>query len=253
MFDLTPDVKETIRLARQTTILNAWQLLQTAVGLFENNQYSTTCFLAMTSIEELGKLFILQMVQGDVIRGLSDLDLEAVLPEKFDSRNLKSFLRNHLEKAVQAAATSLYINSGADQRHGVDHQSNITRTSGVILLARSGRWKTLRSNCLYTDINFDSKTTSSPVEVISREHAYYFICMGFEILAEQAEAGLGSIGESPNVVKSTQFWQDRRRELESFIVRWSSTVNLDKLDFLANPDSLREDADNGESRTARRK
>jgi hypothetical protein len=76
--------------------------------------------------------------------------------------------------------------------------------------------------------------------------------MGFEILAEQAEAGLGSVGESPNVVKSIQFWQDRLRELESFIKRWSSTVNLDKLDFLANPDPLREDADNRASRTARR-
>ena len=253
MLKLTPEVRETIRLARQKTIVNAWQLLQTAVGLFENNQCTTACFLAMTAIEEIGKLFILQMVQGDVIRGLSKLGFEADLPEELDAGKLDKFLKNHLDKAVQAAATSLYINSGADRRHGVDPHSNIIRTSGVVLLARSGRWMRIRNNCLYTDINFSSRATISPAEFISREHAYYFTCMGFEILAEQAEAGLGSVLEGPNVVTSIQFWQDRIKELEGFMERWSSTVNLDKLDFLAHPEPLRKEADRREARASRSK
>ena len=253
MLKLTPEVRETIRLARQKTIVNAWQLLQTAVGLLENNQYATACFLAMTAIEELGKLFILQLVQGDVIRGLSELGFEADLPEEFDAGKLDRFLRNHLDKAVQAAAASLHINSGADRRHGVDPQSNMTRTSGVALLARSGRWMILRNNCLYTDINFASRATISPAELISREHAYYFICMGFEVLAEQAESGLGSGLEGPNVVTSIRFWQDRIKELEGFMERWSSTVNLGQLDFLADPEPLREEADRREARAPRNK
>ena len=129
MLNLTPEVRETIRLARQKTIGNAWQLLQTAVGLLENNQYAIACFLAMTAIEEVGKLFILQMAQGDVIHELSKLGFEADLPEELDAGKLDKFLRNHLDKAVQAAATSLYINFGADRRHSVDPQSNIRAIS----------------------------------------------------------------------------------------------------------------------------
>lgn len=252
MMKLTPEISEIIRLARQKTITNAWELLQTAVGLFENNQYSTACFLSMTSIEEIGKLFILQLAQGDIFRGLSKLGFEEDLPKELDSKKLDKFLKNHLGKAVQAAATSLYINSGAVRRHGVDSQSKMIRTSGVVLLARSGRWMIVRNNCLYTDIDFEIKKTMSPTEYVSREHSYYFICMGFEVLAEQAEAGLGSILEDQKVTSSIQFWQDRLQELEGFIERYSSTVDLDKLDFLANPKPLLEEADKREAKASRK-
>jgi AbiV family abortive infection protein len=253
MLKLTPELRETIRLARQKAIVNAWQLLQTAVRLFEGNKYSVACFLAMTAIEEIGKLFILQLAQGDVIRGLNTFGLEVDVLQEFNSAKLDKFLRNHLDKAVQAAATSLYINSGADRRHGIDPHSKMIRTSGVILLARSGHWMKIRNNCLYTDINFYSCRTISPAEFISREHAYYFICMGYEILAEQAEAGLGSVLEGPKVVTSVQFWQDRIKEQEGFMKRWSNTVNLDELAFLANPEPLRKEADRREAEASRSK
>lgn len=198
MLPLTSEVKETIRLARQKAITNSWQLLQTAIGLFENNQYAPSCFLAMTAIEEIGKLFVLQMVQGDIFGELGKLGFEEDLPKELDSRKLDKFLRNHLDKAVHAAATSLFINSGADRRYGVDKNSKMIRTSGVVLLARSGHWMIVRNNCLYTDINFESKITISPSEFISREHSYYFICMGFEILAEQVEMALHNSSQATN-------------------------------------------------------
>ena len=46
---------------------------------------------------------------------------------------------------------------------------------------------------------------------------YYFICMGFEVLAEQAEAGFGLSIEIPGTDKGFQFWQDRLADLEGFM------------------------------------
>ena len=284
-------VSETLQLARKKTITNAWQLLQTAVELLEQEQYVIACFLAMTTIEEAGKLFVLQLAQGDVFKALG---VQSGQPPQPNTKALDRFLRNHVEKALQAAAWSLYINTGADRRHGIHPVSKLHRTSGVILLARSGRWMNIRNACLYTDINLASNSTSSPSDFITREHAYYFICMGFEILAEQASSGFGNSFESSDsgtisfwqgfaaasmkllegeastadisaLVEqaastygssvdtrdndvSIQFQQDRIADLKRFMERWSSTVDIDQLDFLASPDPLQEEAASREAK-----
>ena len=250
MVKLTPTIGKTLRLAREKTITNAWQLLKTAVQLFEQKQYATACFLAMTSIEEVGKLLVLRLVQGDALEAFGS-QLEA--PPELDTKELDSFLRDHLDKALQAAAWSLYINAGADRRHGIHPVSGIVRTSGVVLLARSGRWMYIRNRCLYADIDFASNTASSPSDFVTREHAYYFICMGFEALAEQAESGLGFDFEGRDGTSSFQFWQDRLRDLERFMKRWSTTVDVDRLDFLANPEPLRREAEKREGKQAKKK
>lgn len=221
-------VHETLYLAREKTITNAWRLLKTAIDLFEQEQYPVACFLAMTSIEEIGKLINLRAIQ---------IDQEE---SNLDTNKLNKILRNHLKKAFQAAAWSLYINFGADQRHGFH------RTSGIVLLARSGRWMNIRNKCLYTDVNLVDNATSCPIDIISREYAYYFICMGFEVLAEQAESGFGSAREGRNVKKSHKFLEDRLNDLKKFMEQFSSTVDLDKLDFLANPEKLQKEAENRE-------
>lgn len=246
MIKLTKAVRGTLQLARRKTITNAWQLLQTAVKLFEQRQYAIACFLAMTTIEEIGKVFILRIAQRDEFETLSVIKLEP-LPE-LNTKGLYKFLRNHLHKALKAAAVSLYINAGADRRHGVHPISGMHITSGVVLLVRSGRWMSIRNSCLYTDVNLAANSTLSPSDFITREHAYYFICMGFEVLGEQAEAGFGSILEGRDAKKSVQFWQDRLKDLKRFMEQWSSTVNIDQLDFLANPGPLQEEAEKRESK-----
>ncbi len=293
MIKLTEATRNTIQLARKKAIDNSWQLLQTAVGLFEREQYSTSCFLGMTTIEEVGKLPVLQLMQGDVFRVLGVPSEQLPL---LDPRQLDKFIRSHLEKALQAAARSLYINAGADQRHGVHPTSRLHRTSGVVLLARSGQWMNIRNACLYTDIDLTSASTTSPADRITREHAYYFISMAFEVLAEQASSGFGNSFESADP-ETMKFWQDcladlerlvdgksgtipnqppleqrlltysssvdtremdtsmrfrndRIDDLERFMKRWSSTVCLDRLDFLANPEPLRRLADDRENKVA---
>jgi len=250
MKKLTKKVRQTLQLARRKTITNAWELLQTAVKLFEQQQYALSCFLAMTTIEEIGKLFILQLVQGDVFKGLG-VQLEP--PPELNTKELNQFLRNHLDKALEAAASSLYINAGAGRRHGLHPISGIHRTSGVVLLARSRRWMSIRNSCLYADIDFVANSAFSPRDVITREHAYYFICMGFEALAEQAEAGFGSGIEGCDGHGSFQFRQDCLNDLKKFMERWSSIVNLDQLDFLANPESLRAEVKKRENKKVEKK
>jgi AbiV family abortive infection protein len=250
MRKVTKAIRRTLQLARKKIITNAWQLLRTAVKLFEQEQYAIACFLAMTTIEEVGKLFILQLIQGDVFKGLG---IKLKPPPELNTKELNEFLRSHLDKALEAAASSLYINAGADRRHGVHPVSGIHHTSGVVLLARSGYWMNIRNSCLYTEVDFIANLTSSPNDVIIREHAYYFICMGFEVLAEQAEAGFGASLEGSDVSRSHQFWQDRLKDLERFMEQWSSTVNLDRLDFLANLELLRNEAEKCESKNVKKK
>jgi len=77
--------------------------------------------------------------------------------------------------------------------------------------------------------------------------------MGFEALAEQAEAGFGSGIEGCDPRESIQFWQDRLNDLKIFMERWSSIVNLDQLDFLANPGPFQVEAEKRESKNVEKK
>ncbi|MGI0015782.1 MAG: AbiV family abortive infection protein [Nitrososphaera sp.] len=238
---LSDTVLKTIREVREKTLVNAKQLLETAVNLFENETYPIACFLSMTAIEELGKLSVLAMAQVD---SLKRFGLPVDANPEVNCKALNKFLRNHVEKAAEAAVGALYINSGADRRHGSHPLSGLIRTSGIILLARSGHWMSLRNNCLYTDINVEHNSSSAPKDCIIREHAYYFICMGFEILIEQAAFGLGFNLE--NKGQTLQFQEDRLQRLKGIMEKWGNLVNLDGMDFLANPEYFRKLAEERE-------
>jgi AbiV family abortive infection protein len=282
----------TLESARGKILYNAHDLIKLAVKMFEQESYPVSCFLAMTSIEEIGKLILFRPM------------LECPDDSTIEVKGLNKIIRNHIDKAITSAAWSLYINAGADRRHGTHPLSKIHRTSGVILLARSGRWMNIRNSCLYIDVNLSKFTSSSPKEVISREHAYYFICMAFEILAEHAQSGIdptfkslvrenggkiediwikfdeiiSKISESstsdsvvdakklsecmtemmrvtePYIPKERsegiQFCNDRLEDLTAFMKQWSSAVNIDKLDFLLDPEPLIKIAEERESKNA---
>ena len=242
---VTESVNKLLWEARHKTASNARDLLANAVSLFEQGITPVSCFLAMTCIEEVGKLLVFRMAQGFRLEGFPD---EAEAPRVLNEQSLRNFARNHLQKAIQAAAWSLYINAGADRRQGVHPTSQMHRASGIILLARSRRWMNLRNACLYTDLDIPSVKTTAPSDVISREHAYYFICMAFEILAEQSEAGFGIPFIETSSKHAHQFREDCLRDLRQFMERWSNSVDIDKLDFLANPEVLQVEAEQIEAR-----
>lgn len=127
---------ENFIVAREKTILNSWQMSKVSVFLFEKNSYSISCFLAMTSIEEAGKLTALRQLYMT----LSSLR-DSITPK---SRN--NFFRDHRKKALNATGAFLYVNPDADKRHGIDPISKIHRTSGVFLLGLSHKWMEIRNN-----------------------------------------------------------------------------------------------------------
>lgn len=203
----------------------------------------------MTCIEEAGKLQILRMVQGDATKVLLARDTELAPPPTtttVDVVAIDNFLRDHSQKALQGAASSLLVNAGADRRHGKDDVSGMRRTSGIALLARSGHWMSIRNACQYTDISLQRGSSTSPSEAISSSHAYYFICMGFEILAEQAEAGFESGFGSDEAI---DFWNDRLRDLRAYMDAAHPHVDLSTLDFLCNPAPLEKAAERRETKS----
>jgi len=210
--------------AREKTAENSLNLIKKSIKLFESNEYEISCFLAMTAIEEAGKL--------------SQMKLFSIFGTEDEYKKLEQFLRNHIDKVVEAAVQSLYINSAADRRHGHHPENKMSLTTGIIFLARSKEWMKIRNSCLYTDVKFESKNVIVPSENISKEHAYYFICMALEILAEQAESAYGSSVEDRDTSKSYKFLNYCINILNEFMDKWKDSVDVYQLDFLKNPNNF---------------
>ena len=230
--------------SRLKTIQNAEELLKDAIVLFNKGKYQRASFNAMTCIEELGKLWILRMAG---FHNKTDF-------EKIIRTSLFNMLRNHTEKALQLAASTFYINSGADRRQGTDPKSKTVRTSGIILLVRSKKWMDWRNACVYTDVDVDKKKSFSPKEVITKEVSYYFTCMAFEALAENGESGYGSEldGFGMTSEKGIKFWQCKLKELTKFMEK-NKNVNLDNIDFLSNSKKYQMLAEKIESKSGKKK
>jgi AbiV family abortive infection protein len=224
---------ESLKLAREKAVTNGWKLSEKAIQLFEKKDYAISCFLAMTAIEEAGKSSLMRQAHNE----LRALEKSEELQKNY--RIFSKLLRNHSKKTVNAAAYALYINWGAYMRHGLHPISRMHITDGIVVLARSANgWMDIRNSCLYTDIKLEQNVVSSPIESITKEHAYYFICMALEIIAEHAECGFGSASEGRDVSKSHDFLDDCIYNLKMFMEKWSESVNIYELDFLKNPDSF---------------
>jgi len=230
-------MQASLRTWREKILENALFQLRVARGLFEKDAPPTACFLAMTAIEEAGKLPLLIVTTGWVREFIGPL----VEPTPAWVRRVQQYLRGHPEKARQAAVWSLMVNGAADDRHGRHPDSGIHRTSGVILLVRSGRWMMLRNRCLYVDLPADRSEVVGPREAISPAHAYYMICMAHEVVAQQAMAAFDDLDASLPVEQTVL------SQLEQFMSEWGSSVDVDALDFLADPEPLRQEAERREA------
>ncbi len=184
MREFDEGIRETLAETRIRIAETAFNHVTTAIGTFESYSYAHSCFLAITAIEEMGKARTLQIVQGDVF-----VDYE---PVKIDDGKIRKFLQNHSTKAIRAAASGLVANHGAVRRHGRHDDADLNLSSGILYLGKSGKWMNVRNACLYTDTNISGKSVYWPTDEISAHHAYYFICMALEVLAEESEAGFGS-------------------------------------------------------------
>jgi AbiV family abortive infection protein len=191
---------------------NIRALIDDAVLLYKKNQFPRASFCAMTAIEETGKLWILSLQH-----------MKATTNGKYkpDSQKLTKILTDHTGKAFQMAAYSLFINAGADRRHGIHPISGIHRSTGIVLLARSREWMIWRNKCCYVDVDFNAVKFEGCRDAIDKSTAYYFICMAYEGLAEVTDA---------------EVWLEVLNELNEFMNLYGKEVDLDKMDFLANSD-----------------
>jgi AbiV family abortive infection protein len=191
---------------------NIRALIDDAVLLYKKSQFPRASFCAMTAIEETGKLWILS---------LQHMKATTNGNYKPDSQKLTKILTDHTGKALQMAVHSLFINAGADRRHGMHPKSGIHRSTGVVLLARSGEWMEWRNKCCYVDVDFSTSKSEGCQDAIDKSIAYYFICMAYEGLAEVTDA---------------EVWLEVLDELNEFMKLYGKEAELDKLDFLANSD-----------------
>ena len=215
--------------SRRKTIMNALNLINSAKRLFELKEYPLSCFSGMTALEEMGKLMALWGLQHGypVFEYIKTEDNKNV-----DLGKLNKFLYNHRKKILRTAFFSFFINSGATRRHGRHPKNGVPVVDGIIQLASTEDWMKLRNSCLYTDFSMKKRTADSPIDIIKREHAYYFITMGLEALAQYSNVGL-DVGRSDSSKESFDFFTTRLNELRRFMTIYSNTVDIFSLDFLS--------------------
>src|SRR4051794_21181114 len=96
-FVMTDEARATIRRYRMKILENADALCNEAVEQFERGRHPRACFLAMTAIEETGKLTVLRFVGHQQIKALGRE------PTSIDLDFLMDFLRGHSEKSHESA------------------------------------------------------------------------------------------------------------------------------------------------------
>ena len=213
---------------------NCADLIEEGSAKFREERFPRSCFLAMTAIEEAGKLSVLRLVAR------AELEQLGTSPRELDVKGLCGFLRDHPKKARQAAAWSLHINAGADRRHGNHPVSGIHRTSGLILLVRSGQWMSIRNSCLYVNLQFRPPKIEYPRAEVSKGLAFYMTCMAYEVVADQAYAIDDASG-------CFEFEKAQIAKLQEFMNIWGASSDIDALPFLAAPQQLRNQFHNKEA------
>jgi AbiV family abortive infection protein len=167
--------------SRKKVIENAHELLNDALLLYRNFRFPRATLCAMTCIEECGKLVMLR--RFCISKNPKEL-------QESNMSEFNNFQRNHTEKTLSLSFETFFINAGTDRRQG-EYNNKTLRTSGIVLLAKYGKWMHWRNSCSYTDINIRRTVSKIPNIEITKETAYYFICMAYEAIAECAEAGYG--------------------------------------------------------------
>lgn len=222
--EVTDSIIEIIDDAREEALENARSQVETAMELFSLEYHEPACFLAMTAVEEAGKVGLLQFIR--MMR----------TPLIVDTSELRSILSNHQKKALRSAASALCVNNRARRIYGTYPDSDFQLKDGLLLLARSGNeWMRIRGHCLYTDLDLHAKSLSTPIEEISSDYAYYFICMAGEVVAEEAERGFGSIVEGREPTRSHEFWQSTKEIVDEFVEEYGSEFDPSNIHFFTDP------------------
>ena len=230
--------------ARKKIFENANNILNESLQLYRTESYQRATFLAMTCIEECGKLWFVRS--------------ESLDPTSIKTSQFNQVLRDHTGKALDLSK-SFFINATADRRQGKHPVSKMYVTSGIVLLASSKKWMEWRNFCTYVDVSVEEKSCKTPVDMIGKPEACYFIRMAFEGLianvsaAYETRADLFGITSkdlnnmpaseialltkefAESTSKNSSVYFDKTAELEQFISE-NKDVDFNKIVFLKNPE-----------------
>ena len=233
--------KESLRIGEYKSFDTARSHLDAAKLLYTHQKWPQSCFMAITAIEEIGKGLGLQAVSAGKENVLG-LDFQNGFKPKDFQQAIRGF-GAHGRKALVGTIAPLILNEAARERHGKHPKSMIDRIEGVVLLAQAGEWQKIRNICLYTEVNPNLGTADCPENKISREHAYLMIVAALEAYAMVYSpfftfytVTVDQAGGNPERSAETV------KEIDEFIQQEVGKVDIDRLDFLANPKPLRDRA-----------
>lgn len=216
---LPEDLREYLRQAEYVVRDTARSHIATAKFLYSAKTWAEACFFAMTALEEIGKASLLQLSRAN--HDLSHLE----------------DIRSHVPKAMVGCVSTLILNEEAQARHGMCPSSDISRIRVVSYLAEAPHeWMGLRNACLYTEVDAKARAIGAPQAAIRREHAYLMIVASLEALAQ--------ILHPYFTYHSRPESEDRAghervlSEIAEFMGAEAGHVDLNRLDFIGNPNRL---------------
>lgn len=163
---------------RKTIFSNAKRLLFDAEILFDARAFPSSAFLAISSIEETGKLYDALSAYYESKNG--KLDINKFL-RRFKSHSLKqlsSFIKI-LSKIKNGQKIPKYISKV--------WELSVTK----VVDSKDTELMAIRNNCIYTDIDLKKSLILNPQNKIRRENAYYYIEIAYEVLLSQIESAFG--------------------------------------------------------------
>lgn len=166
---------------RENIFANAKRLLFDAEILYENCSFPSSVFLAISSIEEIGKLYLMLIAHFENKKG--ELDFK----KYFGRRGL---FTNHDKK---------HLNSFMVAVSKTPQGKKITKNISTLWeLVADGKLMTIRNNSLYLDIDLKKNILLIPQTQLCKKDAYFFIETAYEGLLSQLDSAYG------------YFWIDER-------------------------------------------
>ena len=153
---------------------SVFELWEASACLWNNGKFATATALAISALEETGKLAAERMrVAGARSIKFSDDDVRA-LEEEWNLRR-KPFL-DHFTKSVLAVMSGALINARLDRVVGIDFVIDFLR------MAEEGKLEAIRQQCLYLDVK--ENLLQRPQDAVSAEVASRYVALAGEVLAE---------------------------------------------------------------------
>lgn len=184
---------------RQMIFANAKKLLFDAEILYKAGAFPSSTFLAISSIEETGKLY-------DV--------LVAYHKNKSGSLDFKKFydrFKNHKLKHLSSFTKAVYTTLKSKDKKVSKNISKLWE------LVADNKLMMIRNNCVYTDINFQKGIISNPQNNITKEDARYFLETAYEVLLGQIDSAFGD------------FWIDESQDINIGMIQKEKKLLTERL------------------------